>query len=455
MYVRFRHSGYGYDGYLDDVRIVADDLAGPRVTGLSPVSVASDGGPLSQVRVTFDEPIAPTSFTTEDVVMKDAQGALITPVGVAAVDGSGDTQFDLSFAAQELRGQYRLAMGPQVTDVAGNPMNQDGDATNGEGVEDIYNGAVTFEPTVWSPAGAVPNLYVEDFEGWTSTPSYWSFITSGAGTVSAVSSGTPHGGTRHLKFAANGGGYLTQYATVAVDLSSVVGRSDLFLDFWSRRSSDGWLRVELSGDGTTFQEVWSSGLSASYTNYTLDLDVLAASKGIALDAAVYVRFRHSGYGYDGYLDDVRISTPVAALTPTPTPTLTPTVTPTSTPTETPTITPEVSCFTDVDVSGPPAGIGTDVVYIARTLLGFTPVPSAFRLADPSIPPDAFIAANVDAARTGLDVDQRNGTQIATDVVYIARRMLGFVPVPPAFRIADPTIPPDAEISDRIDALCRY
>ena len=148
-------------------------------------------------------------------------------------------------------------------------------------------------------------------------------------------------------------------------------------------------------------------------------------------------------------------TPTSTPTETPTPTNTPTETstPTNTATETPTIAPEVSCSTDVDASGPPAEIGTDVVYIARTLLGFTPVPPAFRLADPSIPPDAFIAANVDAARPALDVDQRNGTQIATDVVYIARRMLGFVPVPPAFRTADPTIPSDAEISGRIDALC--
>jgi cysteine-rich repeat protein len=111
------------------------------------------------------------------------------------------------------------------------------------------------------------------------------------------------------------------------------------------------------------------------------------------------------------------------------------------------------CLLDVDGSGAPARVSTDVVYIARRLFGFAPVPPSFRVADPTIPPDATIAANVDAAVAAFDVDLRNGTQVATDIVYIARRLFGFAAVPPSFRQADPTIPPDAEIGARIDALC--
>ena len=110
------------------------------------------------------------------------------------------------------------------------------------------------------------------------------------------------------------------------------------------------------------------------------------------------------------------------------------------------------CRIDVDADGSVA-VATDVVYIARQFLGLTPVPAAFRTANPTIPPDAEIAAAVAAATAFLDVDGRGGVQVATDVVYLARRLLGVTPVPPQFRVADPTIPSDATIAAAIDALC--
>ena len=293
VYVRFRdNSGYYNDGYLDDVRIVTGDLIGPKVTNQVPVVVASGGGPLGQVTLTFNEPIDVASFTPADVVLKDPQGLAITPVSVAAVAGSTNRQFNLSFANQSVRGTYRLAVGPQVLDVAGNPMNQDGDAANGEATEDVYNGTVAYAPTVTANR-------TEDFEGWTNAvPSYWSLISAGAGTVQATSAGSPHSGAQHLKFGNDY--YVNQYATLAVNLSSLATNTDVFLDFWAK--GGGSLYVELSGDGVSFSQVWSSGLPGSYTEYALDLDGLAAGAGIVLDAEVYVRFRdNSGYYNDGYL----------------------------------------------------------------------------------------------------------------------------------------------------------
>ena len=52
------------------------------------------------------------------------------------------------------------------------------------------------------------------------------------------------------------------------------------------------------------------------------------------------------------------------------------------------------CFLDVDMDGG-ADVATDIVYIARHLLGLPPVPASFRQGDPNIPPDAVIAANID------------------------------------------------------------
>lgn len=111
-----------------------------------------------------------------------------------------------------------------------------------------------------------------------------------------------------------------------------------------------------------------------------------------------------------------------------------------------------SCLLDVDRNGVD-DVSTDVVYINRRLLLLTPVPPSFRVIDPSIPPDATITINIDAIRSSLDVDANGIVDAATDLVYITRRLLQLTPVPPRFRLLDPTIPSDAVIAQRIDALC--
>jgi hypothetical protein len=110
------------------------------------------------------------------------------------------------------------------------------------------------------------------------------------------------------------------------------------------------------------------------------------------------------------------------------------------------------CKLDVDGNGT-GDVSTDVVYISRRLLRLTPVPPSFRPIDPTIPSDATIAAKIDAITSSLDVDLRNGVDPSTDIVYIRRRLLHLTPVPPSFRVLDPTIPSDAVIAQRIDALC--
>ncbi len=106
---------------------------------------------------------------------------------------------------------------------------------------------------------------------------------------------------------------------------------------------------------------------------------------------------------------------------------------------------------DVDGDGV-VSVATDIVYIERHLLGLLPVPSSFRLVSPAIPPDSTIAASIDALGNSLDVDMNGHVDGATDIVYIARYLLGLGPVPGSFRLLDPTIPPDADIAARIDAL---
>lgn len=111
-----------------------------------------------------------------------------------------------------------------------------------------------------------------------------------------------------------------------------------------------------------------------------------------------------------------------------------------------------SCRDDVDGSGRPATV-TDTVYISRALLGLPPVPVAFRGLDPALPADSVIAANVAALGNALDVDMDGRVDVTTDIVYIARHLLGLSPVPSQFRLLNPTIPADSVIAANIDALC--
>lgn len=142
-------------------------------------------------------------------------------------------------------------------------------------------------------------------------------------------------------------------------------------------------------------------------------------------------------------------TPTATATVTPTFTTTPTSTSTATPTDTATPLP---CLTDVDGSGG-ASVATDMVYINRRMLGLSPVPASFRQADPSIPDDVVIAAKIDAIGLALDVDQNGVVNGATDMVYVVRTYLSLPPVPESFRLLDPTIPTDEAISANVTALC--
>jgi hypothetical protein len=73
--------------------------------------------------------------------------------------------------------------------------------------------------------------------------------------------------------------------------------------------------------------------------------------------------------------------------------------------------------------------------------------------DTTIPSDDEIAARVDAMGNALDVDAKGTVDVATNLVYIARHLLGLQPVPTSFRALDPSIPSDSAIGASIDALC--
>ena len=63
---------------------------------------------------------------------------LVTPVS-----GSGNKQFDVTFAAQSALGSYAMTVGPDITDTSANAMDQNGNGANGEVHADQYTATGT------------------------------------------------------------------------------------------------------------------------------------------------------------------------------------------------------------------------------------------------------------------------------------------------------------------------
>jgi len=134
----------GSDGW---VMINALDIvyAGPDQTGPRVVSVEQQGtvqGPIDRIQLTFSETIDPASFTTDDVAILEGPSGAITPTGVNWL-GGGD--FEIVFDPQNIGGDYRLVIGPNIVDSAGNLMDQDQDGVGGEGTDDLFEAMFTLE----------------------------------------------------------------------------------------------------------------------------------------------------------------------------------------------------------------------------------------------------------------------------------------------------------------------
>ncbi len=131
-------------GRLDVYHALASgstDTTGPRFTS----AVATGAGSVASVRVTFSEPIDPSTFTVADITnFVGPQGSLAASA-VQAVAGSDNTQFDVTFAAQTAPGTYRFDVGPDVRDVAGNRMDQNGNGIVGES-GDTYRATFSIAP---------------------------------------------------------------------------------------------------------------------------------------------------------------------------------------------------------------------------------------------------------------------------------------------------------------------
>jgi hypothetical protein len=125
------------------------NIVGPMVISANPLG--SVRPPVDHVRVTFNEPMNPATFTTGRVTLTGPDGP-IDVAGVTPVAGSNNTQFDVSFETQTVFGDYTMVIGPGIMNFLGEIAPQ---FTDHFTLAPITNGG--FE--------------TGDFTGWTTTGS--------------------------------------------------------------------------------------------------------------------------------------------------------------------------------------------------------------------------------------------------------------------------------------------
>jgi methionine-rich copper-binding protein CopC len=124
------------------------DHTGPRVVSQQPAAQAS--APFNSWQITFSEDIDPASIDVNDLDLRLPNNSNINYlIQNVAVAGNVVT---ITFQNQLASGDYTLRVGPNITDVVGNKMDQDQDGTNGESGQDVYLGTVNV---------ASPNLQVQ------------------------------------------------------------------------------------------------------------------------------------------------------------------------------------------------------------------------------------------------------------------------------------------------------
>ena len=300
VYFRFVHSGLTStcEMALDDLRISNVDAFGPRVVSQTPSGTVA--GPLDAITVTFDELIDAATFQPSDVTLTDPFGNAVP------IDSVTDTGDHLTFrilprGSIGLSGTYTLAVGPDVCDLAGNVMNQNGDAVQGDG----YSGTFGISQ---SPPRSLP--YSQDFEsGSLAALAGWTFART-YGTI-RVSNASPHLGAYVLELSdsSNRGSSDYQDAILHLDLA---GRTDVCLDFWTKEFSgtQSSANVSISADGATWTALASIPDAPTYQHFVVSLD----AAGVAYSTDTQIRFRRNAQYSGGFAwDDVHVTSKAPAV----------------------------------------------------------------------------------------------------------------------------------------------
>jgi hypothetical protein len=130
-------------------------LQGTLVTSHSPTGTSSS--PIDHVDFKFNKPMNPTSFAiADDVASFTGPGGMDLKAGITGFSWPNSQTLRISFAVVSADGLYTLVVGPQILATDGKAMNQDGDATAGEAIDDRYSASFRYDSSILGVAATNP-----------------------------------------------------------------------------------------------------------------------------------------------------------------------------------------------------------------------------------------------------------------------------------------------------------
>ena len=133
--------GSGYQGG-DPGTVYVGTEGTLRILEHTPSGLLSEA--VDHIDVRFNRDIDPASFTVDDIELTGPAGSITI---TAPPEDLGAKSWRIHFAAQSVDGLYMLEIGPYVSDIGGNEMDQDGDATPGEIPGDVFVGTLELDLT--------------------------------------------------------------------------------------------------------------------------------------------------------------------------------------------------------------------------------------------------------------------------------------------------------------------
>ncbi|MDV6032452.1 MAG: hypothetical protein F9B45_20670 [Phycisphaera sp. RhM] len=211
----------GIGGEAVDDRYVAEmkaDRRGPHVFLTQPETVAS--APLEKITLHFSEPIDISSFSVDDITeFMGPKGDLLSQItGVIAENAQATVFFD----SQIDSGEYQITIGPMISDVVGNLLDQNQDGQLGQ-VDDTFTATIQLmsaDLAVTSVADPVAATYGDELDlTWTVTNEgtdpasglWWDYVYLSADTTwdlnDALVAKVPYDAGARGNIAGNGGSY--------------------------------------------------------------------------------------------------------------------------------------------------------------------------------------------------------------------------------------------------------
>ncbi|MCB1121330.1 MAG: Ig-like domain-containing protein, partial [Verrucomicrobiae bacterium] len=129
--------GFALDAAYDGT--VVYDAGGPRVISQTPSGTTDSS--FNEIELVFDEAIDPLSVDASDFSLAGPNGAIQV---LSAQTVTANTVL-IRFLPQAVNGTYTVTLTPDLSDLAGNLLDQDNDGTGGEVDEDNYSNDVTLD----------------------------------------------------------------------------------------------------------------------------------------------------------------------------------------------------------------------------------------------------------------------------------------------------------------------